>query len=249
MNYKKQWNLLNNALKSERLAHALLFFGQKGLGKKFFALSFAKHIIGDCKENIHPDLIFLNSADQIKISQIKDIAKKLSFKPYSSDRKIAIVNNAHLMNKEAQNCFLKFLEEPTPKTHLILITQYPNLLLPTILSRTQKVRFYPSNTLEVKEDKEIISHIIKIYKSNLVKRFEIAKNLTENDLDQMLDEWLSYFRKILLLKLKNQNTTEFSNYSLKKTKEIIEKIQTTKFLISSTNINSRLALENLFLFV
>ena len=247
MNHLKQWNLLKNTIKSGRLAHALLFYGQKGLGKKSFALKFSEELLGCKNKNLNPDFIFLDSEEQIKISQIKEIANKLSFKPYSSPCKIAVINNVHLMNKEAQNCFLKFLEEPTPKTYLILITQYPNLLLPTVLSRLQKVRFYLSKDFKLKRNEEFAYNVAELNRLDLAERFKIAKELAEGDLSQILDEWLLYFREILLLKLKKEKTAEFSGYSLLKIKEIIEKIQTAKFLVSSTNINPKLTLENLFL--
>ena len=247
MIYKKQWNLLNNALKLGRLSHALLFYGQKGLGKKDFALDFAKHLLGGGKENIHPDFILLDSAEEIKISRIKDLIKKLSFKPYSAPCKIAVINNAHLMNKEAQNCFLKFLEEPGEKTHLILITQYPDLLLPTILSRVQKIRFYPAGSFKPKEDEELISDIIKISQSDLAERFKTAKDLADQNLEKIFDEWLLYFRKIFISKIKGEKIVEFDNYSLREIKEIIKQIQITKFVISSTNTSPRLALEVLFM--
>jgi len=247
MNYERQWNLLNNAVNSGRLAHALLFYGQKGIGKKDFVLDFARHLLGNEKENISPDFILLDSAEKIKISQIKNLVEKLSFKPYSAPYKVAIINNAHLMNKDAQNCFLKFLEEPGEKTHLFLITQYPDLLLSTILSRVQRIRFYPAGDFKAKEDKEIISDIVKISHLDLAERFKMAKDLTENNLEQMLDEWLLYFRKTLLLKMKGEKLVEFNNYSLQKIKGIIEQMQTTKFVISSTNASPRLALEILFM--
>ena len=247
MNYKKQWDILAKSVQKDRLPHALLFHGQKGIGKRDFAVNFAKHILGDKKENIHPDFILLDSVGQVKIGQIKELVAKLLFKPYSSVCKIAIINNAHLMNKEAQNCFLKFLEEPPSKTYLILITQYPNLLLPTILSRVQKIRFYPPKNFQPEENEEHFSKIIKISQSSLSERFKIAKELKEDNLEELLDEWILYFRKILLQKLNKKNSSELGDYSLKKIKDIIEEIQKIKLIISSTNTNPQLALEILFL--
>jgi DNA polymerase-3 subunit delta' len=87
----------------------------------------------------------------IKISQIKKLIERLSLRPYSSSFKIAILDDAHLMNKESQNCFLKILEEPKGRTILFLITQYPETLLPTITSRVQRIKFFPVKNEEIKD--------------------------------------------------------------------------------------------------
>jgi DNA polymerase-3 subunit delta' len=117
----------------------------------------------DIGKGIFPDFIFVKpavpiarggkrplSAREIKISQIKELIGKLSLHPYSSFFKIAVLDNAHLMNKEAQNCFLKFLEEPKGRSILILVTEYPDTLLPTIISRVQKIKFFPAKDEEIK---------------------------------------------------------------------------------------------------
>lgn len=251
--YKKQWDILVKSAKMEYLPHALLFWGEEGIGKKEFAVNFVSSII---KENPgHPDFILLEpkKIDSIKssekaliqISQIREIIEKLSFKPYSSDRKFAIIDRAHLMAKDAQNCFLKFLEEPGEKTHLILLTEYPNLFLPTILSRVQKIRFY--SDIEIQEDSETVLELLKVSKQDLGSRFNFAKSLAEKDSCKVLDIWLKYFRKILFLKIKGTKEENFESYSILKIKDIISQIQVTKTLISSTNVNPKLTLEVLLM--
>lgn len=234
--FQKQWDFLSKSFELGKLPHALLFFGQEKIGKKDFALKFINSVL---KENPgHPDFIFLDSQKEIQIAEIRNLIEKLSFKPYSSPQKFALINNVHLMGKEAQNCFLKFLEEPTDKTHIILITQYPDILLPTILSRVQKIRFYPSKGFKIEQDEKIISELLRISKSDLADRFKFAKDLSESDPSQVLDSWLRYFREELISE----------NYSSKnKTSAIIKEIQKTKLLLSTTNANSRLALEILLM--
>lgn len=89
--------------------------------------------------------------EEIQIAQIRDLNWKLSLKPYSAPIKSAIIDQAHFMNQEAQNCFLKTLEEPKGKTLLILISNLPERLFPTILSRVQRIKFYPVKKIEIKE--------------------------------------------------------------------------------------------------
>jgi len=230
--HEKQWKFLIKAAELGRLPHALLFYGQEKLGKKKLAIDFAKHLVGDIGET-NPDFILLEAEKkEIQIGQIRELVQKLSFKPYDSDYKVAIVDKAHLMTREAQNCFLKFLEEPTEKTILILITEYPATLLPTIISRVQRVRFYPSKDLKVEESEEILSDLDKLIKSDLAYRFQYAKKITEKDsnLKEILNTWLRYFRRELL-----SNPNNHASF--------IKEIQSTQLLLSTTNVNPKLALE------
>lgn len=87
--------------------------------------------------------------EEIQISQIRDLIWRLSLHSFSSPYKIAIIDKAHFMNQEAQSCFLKTLEEPRGDTVLILITEYPEMLLPTIRSRVQKIKFNPVEKIEI----------------------------------------------------------------------------------------------------
>lgn len=243
--HQKQWQFLKKSAELGRLPHALLFYGQEGLGKKALAIKFSEFLIGEISP---PDFILIEpEGKEIQIAQIRELIGKLSFKPYLADFKIAVLNNAHLMTQEAQNCFLKFLEEPKGKTILILVTAYPSLLLPTIVSRVQKVRFFPTKSFEIRNKEEFISDLVKISESDLAFRFQYAKNVPTENLKETLDTWLRYFRKIFINRLTGQKIEDFSQYSLTKLKDIIRHIQSTKFLISTTNTNPRLALEILLM--
>lgn len=253
--HQKQWEFLKRSAELNRLPHALLFYGQEGLGKKALAIEFSKFLIGKISP---PDFILIESgagavfakasaSQGIQIAQIRELIGKLSFKPYLADFKIAIIDNAHLMTQEAQNCFLKFLEEPKGKTILILVTAYPSLLLPTIISRVQKVRFFPTKSFSASGRPEFISDLIKISESDLVSRFQYAKNISTENLKEILDTWLRYFRRIFISRLTGRETKDFNQYSLTKLKDIIRHIQSTKFFISTTNTNPRLALEILLM--
>lgn len=259
ISHQKQWQFLKKSVELGKLAHALLFYGQEHLGKKTLAIEFSKLLVGqDVEKGTNPDFILIEpegpafakataGKKEIKISQIRNVINKLSFKPYLADYKIAVIDKAHLMTQEAQSCFLKFLEEPKGKTILILITEYPEMLLPTILSRVQRIRFYPVKGWEIENDKDLILDLIKVSNSDLVSRFQYAKTLSEKNLKETLDAWLRYFRKIIINRLTGQKTEDFNQYSLTKLKDIIRQTQSTNFLISSTNSNPRLALEVLLI--
>ena len=142
----KQLEFLKKMVELGRIPHALLFYGPDNQGKKDMALEFVKLINGeDSARGVHPDLFFVGPAEdtqEIKIAQIRDLHAKLSLRSYSAPFKAAIIEQAHCLNDEAQSAFLKLLEEPKGQTIFILITEYPEMLFPTILSRVEKLRFY-----------------------------------------------------------------------------------------------------------
>ncbi|MDD2731579.1 MAG: DNA polymerase III subunit delta' [Candidatus Pacebacteria bacterium] len=167
--HKRQWEFLKNAADSNRLPHAVLFSGEQGLGKKKLAVEFVKFLncengaglkpCGVCRScmdierNSYPDFTLYEPIDgkEIQISKIRDLILKLSLHSYSNSFKAVIIDQAHLMTKEAQNCFLKTLEEPKGNAVLILITEYPQSLISTILSRVQKIKFFSVNKGEIRD--------------------------------------------------------------------------------------------------
>jgi DNA polymerase-3 subunit delta' len=92
----------------------------------------------------HPDVIRVDPVGpMIRIDQIRTLIRTLSQKPYGGGRRVVIIADAHTMNPEAGNALLKMLEEPPPDTVLILTAPQTSDLLPTIVSRSQHVRFRP----------------------------------------------------------------------------------------------------------
>lgn len=230
---------LKKAAELGRIPHALLFYGQNQEEKMSAALEFIGLVNGkESLEGVRPDLVLIEPAEdkEIKISQIRDLHSRLSLKSYSSPFKAAIINQAHYLNQEAQSAFLKLLEEPKGQTIFILITEYPEMLLPTILSRVERLRFYSSaKEVYTKEDADKIS---KIAKSPLDKRFQYAKELADDpqNLKKVLESWLGYFRERLL-------ADPGSAQNLK----ILKTLQAVYHAISTTNVSHRLALEILML--
>jgi len=154
LGHQKQWQFLKKSLKHGRVSHAYLFYGQQQLGKKKLALKFAKLLnceadfddrpCNDCKacEEIerrqHPDLSIIEpDKGEIKIDQVRDLTDRLSKKPYQGPYKIAIIDEAHLLNHEAESALLKTVEEPKGKTVLILITSQKDSLVSTLISRME----------------------------------------------------------------------------------------------------------------
>jgi DNA polymerase-3 subunit delta' len=146
-----------------KLHHALLIQGPSGLGKSSFALQLARlllckardgdNVCGQCQSCLlnaattHPDLHVVESDKQIGVDQIRDAIKKLVSSAHMSGAKVLIIYHAHTMTESSANALLKTLEEPTANTFLLLTTDKPERLLPTIKSRCEKLAL-PLPTLD-----------------------------------------------------------------------------------------------------
>ena len=164
---------LIHALDSGRLGHAYLFSGLRGSGKTSSARIFAKdllcergvgsHACESCascisaNEGRHMDIIEMDAASHRKIEDIRDLIEQTRYAPVSGRFKIFIIDEAHMLTKEASNAFLKTLEEPPAYIKFILATTDPLKLPATILSRTQHFRFKAiSHELIVKHLEDIL---------------------------------------------------------------------------------------------
>ena len=171
---------LKSIIKNKSLANGYIFYGAEGLGKKQTALQFIKEIFKQSSpnENVeekitnnnHPDFLIIepdslletkssgsfdlektkkSGYEIIKIAQIRNIKTFLSQKSINSEKKIVLIIDAHLLNEAASNCLLKTLEEPSNGI-FILLTSKLNLLLDTIISRCQIVRFRSFSSEQIK---------------------------------------------------------------------------------------------------
>ncbi|MEO5346988.1 MAG: DNA polymerase III subunit delta' [Magnetococcus sp. YQC-9] len=155
---------LRQALALGRPGHAWLFHGPEGIGKRAVAMAWIQSLFcaqpvrdgtgvagcgvclscRKCVEGNHPDLRILTVEEKksrISVEQVRDLTRFMAFTPMESAWKAAIIDDAAWMNDAAANALLKTLEEPPPGSLLILITERPGALLPTIRSRCLKERF------------------------------------------------------------------------------------------------------------
>ncbi len=173
---RHQVEVIQNAIKTGRLAHAYLFSGKEGIGKRLLATTIAQVLHCSCPQEApdgtlepcnscrpctkvdhltHPDLFFLApDGPQIKIEQIRNLQAKLQYRPLESKRKVVIIEDADCMNLSASNALLRTLEEPPPGTIFFLIATSGNKLLPTIRSRCRHLRFSPLSVEEIKRGLE-----------------------------------------------------------------------------------------------
>jgi DNA polymerase-3 subunit delta' len=126
-------------------AHAYLFHGPAGVGKRRAALAFASELLhGDprVERRTHPDLYVLEPlGDQIRIDAVRELRRDLHLRPFESDRRVYLIFAAHLLNEEAADALLKDLEEPPAYAVIVLVADELGPLPETIRSRCQHVPF------------------------------------------------------------------------------------------------------------
>jgi DNA polymerase-3 subunit delta' len=165
---EKAKRFLKNVMRLERVPHAYLFTGISGIGKTGMAKAFAMTLNCDAPEGLDgcgvcascrkilngnfPDFVSINPDGQsIKIEQIRELNRSLVYAPYTGGHRVCVIHRAESMTGEAANSFLKTLEEPPPGNVFVLKATEPRDLLPTIVSRCQRVSFRPLKAEEIVE--------------------------------------------------------------------------------------------------
>jgi DNA polymerase-3 subunit delta' len=166
--------LLSRAIERETLPSSLLFAGPRGVGKRRSARAVAQTLnclqpvttpalprdacgtCASCKRiarGVHPDVLMVEPGDSgsIKIEQVRDVVDRAGYRPFEGRRRVVIIDEAEAMVDAAQNALLKTLEEPPPASVFVLISSMPDAMLPTVLSRCQRLRFGELSAADVAE--------------------------------------------------------------------------------------------------
>ena len=171
---------LTAAVASQRLSHGLLLQGPAGVGKERFASALAAALFctgraerleacGECAEcrlskaGTHPDLHWLRIPEDKKsigVDQVREVCEQLSMTSMRRGYRVAVIAPAEKMTPSAQNALLKTLEEPAPRTVLVLVTARPSALLATLRSRCQRIEVArPENSLALRWLTEMLGSV------------------------------------------------------------------------------------------
>lgn len=150
---------LSNSLKNRRIGHAYLFTGPRGTGKTSVARILAHEVnnLPYDESSTHLDIIEIDAASNRRIDEIRSLREKVHNAPASAKYKVYIIDEVHMLTKEAFNALLKTLEEPPAHVIFILATTEAHKLPETIISRTQRYTFKPAEKSAVAEHLKTIA--------------------------------------------------------------------------------------------
>ena len=212
--FKQFMNLVNQ----DELSHAYLFTGEEGAGQFAVAMGVAMRLFctnvtngvpcGKCPECIrimhydHPDVVVTKPDGQsIKVDQIRHVKSEFTKSAMEGSKKVFIISDAEKMTTGAANSLLKFIEEPTGNVVSFLISQNRNLVLPTIISRTQVVEFpslsKPQMVAELQQS-GVLSSQVNLLMAITNSRREIDDLLKDNwfgEMQQLISKWFGYLVK------------------------------------------------------
>lgn len=235
---------LSNAIKSGQISHAYLFTGPRGVGKTSIARILAHEVNGlkyDEENSNVIDIIEIDAASNRRIDEIRDLREKVHIAPALTKYKVYIIDEVHMLTKEAFNALLKTLEEPPEHAIFILATTEAHKVPETISSRTQQFKFRPISV------SAIAKHLEKISKNENIKIDNDALNLIAQhgqgsfrDSINLLDQAKNFTTNISVKDIEtilgiapesiiNKLIEAIEHHSLNKAEDIIEKIKNEGF--------------------
>lgn len=193
--HEKQMNHLIRSLESEKFVHAYIFNGPAGIGKKRVATALMTAILcqnskvepcescASClklQSDNHPDIMLLKpESGSLKNQQVEEFQKFVTIKPYESNHKVILIEDADTMTVSAQNRILKVLEEPPAYVVIVMMTTNINRMLPTIRSRCLGMNFQPVPS------EKIASFIVDNYNIDM-PRAQVIANFSKGSFDSAI---------------------------------------------------------------
>ncbi len=201
---------LKNAIRMNRVAHAYLFSGPRGVGKTSVARIFAKSLncmspqegnpcsqCENCLDIAHGrslDVIEIDGASNRRIDDVRELSENVRFAPSRSSYKIYIIDEVHMLTKEAFNALLKTLEEPPDHAKFIFATTEPEKVIDTIVSRCQRFTFRRMDVPQtVSHLKKIIAAEHAVLPEDIVYDIARAADGSMRDAESLLDQVVSYY--------------------------------------------------------
>lgn len=262
--------ILRNAVANNKLAHAYIFSGPRGVGKTTTARILAKALncekgptpdpCGKCRfcqdiaEGISMDVFEIDGASNTGVDNIRDLRERIRYAPSIGRYKVYIIDEAHMLSTSAFNALLKTLEEPPPHVIFILATTEPKKIPPTVLSRCQHLPFRRISTQKIKDRLKFIcnSDKIKVSESalDLVAR---AGDGSMRDALTILDQISSFSEDITVSEI--QDLLGFTNIqTLSKLTEAVIKGDSNAIIatisdLSNAGTDMRIVIKDLLQFI
>ena len=238
--YTGQMDHLEGAIQSGHFSQGYIFSGMEDLE---FTMEIAKKILckqehigcDSCSSCIkintgnHPDLTIIEpEGASVKNAQIEALQRFIFIRPFESTYKVAIISQAHLMTEHAQNRLLKVLEEPPSYMHLIFLTDQPERLLETVVSRCQILRF---EDVASENDETIAAQALAFMKSlaehdpGRLLEFAAYAKQDKSRFDQFLNNVMRFIRDVMIFKeTGNIQLIHYEKFSILEERGALEKI-------------------------
>ncbi|MEG1705773.1 MAG: AAA family ATPase [Clostridia bacterium] len=220
LGHENQKSIIENSIKANTISHAYLFSGPSGIGKYTFAKEFAKILLNANNLENCLDYIEISKKDDKKnilVEQIREeVIEDMYIAPSSGNRKVYVINDAEYLNDSSQNSLLKTLEEPPEYVCIILISSNNSSILPTVLSRVNKIEFAKLDEIEIsryfknEKDIKLDKNIIEFADGSIGLASELVKENLINDISKLNELYDLVIKKDVIMCFKKCEEIDFN---------------------------------------
>ncbi|MDO8743472.1 MAG: hypothetical protein Q7J30_02910, partial [Candidatus Azambacteria bacterium] len=235
--YQKTIDYLNKCVENDMLSHAYIFYGPDEDSKRETVFWFANKILKNENSKFHPDLLAVKSElnEDISINLVRQVKNFLTLRPYSNNHKVVIIEMAEKLNFHAQNALLKTFEEAPHYAVIILGVKTLSSISDTVVSRGIKLPFWRIQSEALPPDKTAQNICEDLFKTEFSNKYKCVEKIGSCAALEFFRTWLNFLR----IKFMDKPTQELSR--------LLVKSQNIYFKLNETNINPKLAYDELIL--